>query len=68
MIAALAGRRRLPHVARLVATKGLVPAKAFTAHARGLASWGKGIPVTMPALSPTMAAGKIAKWSKKEGG
>jgi pyruvate dehydrogenase E2 component (dihydrolipoamide acetyltransferase) len=27
----------------------------------------KGIPIPMPALSPTMTAGKIAKWSKKEG-
>jgi hypothetical protein len=30
-------------------------------------AWGKGILVTMPALSPTMAHGKIAKWSKNEG-
>jgi hypothetical protein len=36
--------------------------------ARGLASWGKATPVQMPALSPTMTAGKIAKWSKKPGG
>lgn len=36
--------------------------------ARGLANWGKGTPVQMPALSPTMTAGKIAKWSKKPGG
>eukprot|EP00158_Paraphelidium_tribonemae_P000075 Partr_v1_DN15246_c0_g1_i1_m26452 putative Pyruvate dehydrogenase len=35
--------------------------------ARGLASWGKATPVQMPALSPTMTAGKIAKWSKKPG-
>ncbi len=27
----------------------------------------KGTKVLMPALSPTMTAGKIAKWSKKEG-
>jgi pyruvate dehydrogenase E2 component (dihydrolipoamide acetyltransferase) len=34
---------------------------------RSFSSWGKGIPVTMPALSPTMTSGKIARWSKKEG-
>jgi pyruvate dehydrogenase E1 component beta subunit len=27
----------------------------------------KGKPVSMPALSPTMESGKIAKWNKKEG-
>jgi len=27
----------------------------------------KGTKITMPALSPTMTAGKIAKWNKKEG-
>lgn len=27
----------------------------------------KGIPIVMPALSPTMTSGKVAKWTKKEG-
>ena len=27
----------------------------------------KGVAITMPALSPTMATGKIARWSKAEG-
>lgn len=41
-----------------------------TAQRRGMstsAGFGKGTPVTMPALSPTMAHGKIARWNKKEG-
>lgn len=32
-----------------------------------MSAFGKGQPVQMPALSPTMTAGKIAKWNKKEG-
>ncbi len=30
-------------------------------------SFGKGIAVSMPALSPTMTSGKIAKWNVKSG-
>ena len=29
--------------------------------------WASYTPVLMPALSPTMTSGKIAKWNKKEG-
>jgi biotin carboxyl carrier protein len=39
--------------------------RGFRSSAASLAP--KGIPITMPALSPTMAAGKVAKWVKKEG-
>jgi len=34
---------------------------------RWLSAYGKGQPVAMPALSPTMTSGKIARWTVKEG-
>ncbi len=34
---------------------------------RWLSTYGKGIPVYMPALSPTMTTGKIAEWSVAAG-
>lgn len=34
---------------------------------RFMSAYGKGIPVPMPALSPTMTVGKIGRWNKKEG-
>lgn len=34
---------------------------------RWLSAFGKAQPIAMPALSPTMNSGKIAKWNVKEG-
>ncbi|QRN94267.1 pyruvate dehydrogenase complex dihydrolipoamide acetyltransferase [Archangium violaceum] len=43
------------------------PAPAPAAQPAAPAGGGDGIPVVMPALSPTMTEGKLVKWLKKEG-
>lgn len=53
-------------VRRIVRPRLSAGAVAWRCH-RKFSSWGKGVPVTMPALSPTMTSGKIGKWNKKEG-
>ena len=69
LLAAAAARRLAAGVSSRATANRALPTRRLVAQAaRGMASWGKGTPVTMPALSPTMAAGKIAKWNKQEGG
>ncbi len=68
---ATAGRRRAGAAARGAAAPRAAPqlsASRGAAPRRTASSWGGGTPVTMPALSPTMASGKIARWNKQEGG
>lgn len=49
------------------APKAAAPAPAPAAQPAAPAGGGEGIPVVMPALSPTMTEGKLVKWLKKEG-
>lgn len=50
-----------------VAARATAQQQARTVLRRWLSGFGKGQPVAMPALSPTMVAGKLVKWNVKEG-
>ena len=59
-----------PSAPKAEAPKAAAPAPAAPAPAAQPAAasgGGDGIPVVMPALSPTMTEGKLVKWLKKEG-
>ncbi|PTL77406.1 pyruvate dehydrogenase complex dihydrolipoamide acetyltransferase [Vitiosangium sp. GDMCC 1.1324] len=57
-----------PAAPKAEAPKAAAPAPAPAPAAQPAApSGGEGIPVVMPALSPTMTEGKLVKWLKKEG-
>jgi pyruvate dehydrogenase E2 component (dihydrolipoamide acetyltransferase) len=61
-----------PAAPKAEAPKAAAPAPAPAAPApapaaQSAASGGDGIPVVMPALSPTMTEGKLVRWLKKEG-
>ena len=53
----------------MLSRRGVVSRVLAQALVQGRRRWlaAKGIPIVMPALSPTMTSGKIVKWSKKEG-
>lgn len=53
--------------ATALVASGAPTARAQTLFRRWMSGFGKGQPIAMPALSPTMTAGKIARWGKKEG-
>ncbi|QRK07960.1 pyruvate dehydrogenase complex dihydrolipoamide acetyltransferase [Archangium violaceum] len=56
-----------PAAPKAEAPKAAAPAPAPAAQPAAPAGGGEGIPVVMPALSPTMTEGKLVKWLKKEG-
>src|SRR5687768_7313147 len=64
------GKAAAPAAPKAEAPKAAAPAPAAPAPAAQPAAasgGGDGIPVVMPALSPTMTEGKLVKWLKKEG-
>ncbi|HEY0094684.1 MAG TPA: pyruvate dehydrogenase complex dihydrolipoamide acetyltransferase [Archangium sp.] len=63
------GKAAAPAAPKAEAPKAAAPAPAAPAAAAqpAPAAGGEGIPIVMPALSPTMTEGKLVKWLKKEG-
>jgi pyruvate dehydrogenase E2 component (dihydrolipoamide acetyltransferase) len=62
------GKAAAPAAPKAEAPKAVAPAPAPAAPAAQPApAGGEGIPIVMPALSPTMTEGKLIKWLKKEG-